>query len=150
MQKFIIAAGALLLFIGCLFFVTDMVIGDTTHTDNKAALKKGSNTALYKSVKVGTLRAEEEIAIDPELAKKEFEQAYKQNAAFKDPASKRDFSVHVIQDKPAMIAVEGNVDAKSYLKQFDENKGTIKSKARNIYIFESTSDKKQPGGNIIQ
>ncbi|EOO12590.1 hypothetical protein IGA_04947 [Bacillus cereus HuA3-9] len=66
----------------------------------------------------------------------------------KDPASKRDFSVHVIQDKPAMIAVEGNVDAKSYLKQFDENKGTIKSKARNIYIFESTSDKKQPGGNI--
>ncbi|WP_436866866.1 hypothetical protein [Bacillus fungorum] len=148
MQKFIIAAGTLLLFVGCLFFVTDMVIGDITHTDNKAALKKGNNIALYKAVKVGTLRAEEEIAIDSKLAKQEFEKSYNGNAAFKDPSSKRNFSVHVVQEKPAMIAVEGDAEAASYFKQFNEKKGTIKSKARNIYIFESTSDKKESGGNV--
>ena len=66
MQKFIVAASMLLLFVGCLFFVTDMVIGDTTHTDNKSSLERGGEIAVAKSVKVGTLRAEEEITIDPE------------------------------------------------------------------------------------
>ncbi|WP_431603571.1 hypothetical protein [Bacillus thuringiensis] len=51
----------------CLFFVTDMVIGDTTHTDNKSSLERGGEIALAKSVKIGTLRAEEEIAIDADL-----------------------------------------------------------------------------------
>ncbi|MDA2526293.1 DUF5411 family protein, partial [Bacillus cereus] len=108
MQKFIVAASMLLLFAGCLFFVTDMVIGDTTHTDNKSSLERGGEIALAKSVKIGTLRAEEEIAIDRDKAKQEFEKAYNSNADFKNPASKRNFTVYDVQEKPAMIAVEGD------------------------------------------
>ncbi len=46
MQKFIVAASMLLLFVGCLFFVTDMVIGDTTHTDNKSSLERGGRDSF--------------------------------------------------------------------------------------------------------
>lgn len=148
MQKFIVAASMLLLFTGCLFFVTDMVIGDTTHTDNKSSLERGGEIAVAKSVKVGTLRAEEEIAIDPEKAKQEFEKAYNGNADFKDPASKRNFTVHDVQEKPAMIAVEGDAEAASYFKQFDEKKETIKSKARSIIIYDANAKEKQLGGNV--
>ncbi|PHA57845.1 hypothetical protein COF07_12060 [Bacillus wiedmannii] len=148
MQKFVVAAGMLLLFAGCLFFVTDMAIGDTTHADNKSSLERGGEIALAKSVKVGTLRAEEEIAIDPEKAKQEFEKAYNSNADFKDPASKRHFTVHAVQEKPAMIAVEGNAEAASYFKQFDEKKETIKSKARSIIIYDANAKEKQLGGNV--
>lgn len=148
MQKFIVAASTLLLFVGCLFFVTDMVIGDTTHTDNKSSLERGGEIALSKAVKVGTLRAEEEIAVDREVAEKEFEKAYNSNADFKDPASKRNFMVHDVQEKPAMIAVEGDAEAASYFKQFDEKKETIKSKARSIIIYDANAKEKQIGGNV--
>ncbi|HDR3652511.1 TPA: hypothetical protein ACTZ5A_005358 [Bacillus cereus] len=148
MQKFIVAASMLLLFVGCLFFVTDMVIGDTTHTDNKSSLERGGEIALAKSVKVGTLRAEEELAIDPEKAKQEFEKAYNSNADFKDPASKRNFIVHAVQEKPAMIAVEGDAEAASYFKQFNEKKETIKSIARSIIIYDANAKEKQLGGNV--
>ncbi|MGF9881169.1 hypothetical protein ABEX39_26010 [Bacillus albus] len=148
MQKFIVAASMLLLFVGCLFFVTDMVIGDTTHTDNKSSLERGGEIALVKSIKVGTLRAEEELAIDPEKAKQEFEKAYNSNADFKDPASKRNFIVHAVQEKPAMIAVEGDAEAASYFKQFNEKKETIKSIARSIIIYDANAKEKQLGGNV--
>ncbi|TKI82149.1 hypothetical protein [Bacillus mycoides] len=148
MQKFIIGAASVLLFVGCLFLMTDMIIGDTTHSDNKSALERAGSAAMDKSVKVGVLRAQEEIAINPEIAKKEFEESYKLNATFKDPASKRDFSVHAIQENPAMIAVEGDAEAASYTKQFDEKKGNIKSNAKHIYIYEADSDKKKAGGNV--
>ncbi|ARJ25471.1 hypothetical protein B7492_30905 (plasmid) [Bacillus mycoides] len=148
MQKFIIGAASVLLFVGCLFLMTDMIIGDTTHSDNKSALERAGSAAMDKSVKVGVLRAQEEIAIDPEIAKKEFEESYKQNATFKGPASKRDFSVHAVQENPAMIAVEGDAEAASYTKQFDEKKGNIKSNAKHIYIYEADSDKKKAGGNV--
>jgi len=147
-QKFIVAASMLLLFVGCLFFVTDMVIGDTTHTDNKSSLERGGEIALAKSVKVGTLRAEEELAIDPEKAKQEFEKAYNSNADFKDPASKHNFIVHAVQEKPAMIAVEGDAEAASYFKQFNEKKETIKSIARSIIIYDANAKEKQLGGNV--
>ncbi|QFQ28891.1 hypothetical protein [Bacillus thuringiensis] len=146
MQKFIIGAASLLLFVGCLFLMTDMIIGDTTHTDNKSALERAGSTAMDKSVKVGVLRAQEEIAIEPEIAKKEFEKSYSQNATFKDPASKREFSVHGVQEQPAMIAVEG--EAASYTKQFDEKQGSIKSNAKHIFIYEADSDNKKAGGNV--
>ncbi|MDA2111375.1 DUF5411 family protein [Bacillus cereus] len=148
MQKFIVAASMLLLFAGCLFFVTDMVIGDTTHTDNKSSLERGGEIALAKSVKIGTLRAEEEIAIDRDKAKQEFEKAYNSNADFKNPASKRNFTVYDVQEKPAMIAVEGDAEAASYFKQFDEKKETIKSKARSIIIYDGNAKEKQLGGNV--
>ncbi|EEM38173.1 hypothetical protein bthur0004_59560 [Bacillus thuringiensis serovar sotto str. T04001] len=73
MQKFIIGAASILLFVGCLFLMTDMIIGDTTHTDNKSASERAGSTAMDKAVKVGVLRAQEEIAIEPGIAKKEFE-----------------------------------------------------------------------------
>ncbi|MEC3078420.1 hypothetical protein, partial [Bacillus tropicus] len=114
MQKIIIGAASLLLFVGCLFLMTDMIIGDTTHTDNKSASERAGSTAMDKAVKVGVLRAQEEIAIEPDIAKKEFEKSYKQNATFKDPASKREFSVHAVHEQPAMIAVEGEAEAASY------------------------------------
>ncbi|MBF7156491.1 hypothetical protein [Bacillus albus] len=148
MQKFIVAASMLLLFVGCLFFVTDMVIGDTTHTDNKSSLERGGEIALAKSIKVGTLRAEEELAIDPEKAKQEFEKAYNSNADFKDPASKRNFIVHAVQEKPAMIAVEADAEAASYFKQFNEKKEAIKSRARSIIIYDAKAKEKQLGGNV--
>ncbi|PIE91683.1 hypothetical protein CO726_30880 [Bacillus fungorum] len=148
MQKFIVAASMLLLFVGCLFFVTDMVIGDITHTDNKSSLERGGEIALAKSVKIGTLRAEEEIVIDREKAKQEFEKAYNRNADFKDSASKRNFTVYDVQEKPAMIAVEGDAEAASYFKQFDEKKETIKSKARSIIIYDANGKEKQLGGNV--
>ncbi|MED3025611.1 MULTISPECIES: hypothetical protein [Bacillus cereus group] len=148
MQKFIIGAASLLLFVGCLFLMTDIIIGDTTHIDNKSALERAGSTAMDKAVKVGVLRSQEEIAIDPEIAKNEFEKSYKQNATFKDPASKREFSVHAVKEKPAMIAVEGEAEASSYTKQFDEKKGNIKSNAKHIYIYEADSDNKKAGGNV--
>ncbi|MDA2549941.1 hypothetical protein [Bacillus bombysepticus] len=148
MQKFIIGAASILLFAGCLFLMTDMIIGDTTHTDNKSASERAGSTAMDKAVKVGVLRAQEEIAIEPGIAKKEFEKSYKQNATFKDPASKREFSVHAVQEQPAMIAVEGEAEAASYTKQFDEKKGNIKSNARHIFIYEADSDNKKAGGNV--
>ncbi|MCP1399333.1 MULTISPECIES: hypothetical protein [Bacillus cereus group] len=148
MQKFIIGVASLLLFVGCLFLMTDMIIGDTTHTDNKSALERAGSTAMDKAVKVGILRAQEEIAIDTEIAKKEFEKSYKQNATFKDPASKREFSAHAVQEQPAMIAVEGDAEAASYTKQFDEKKGSIKSNAKHIFIYEADSDNKKAGGNV--
>lgn len=125
-----------------------MVIGDTTHTDNKSSLERGGEIALAKSVKVGTLRAEEELAIDPEKAKQEFEKAYNSNADFKDPASKRNFIVHAVQEKPAMIAVEGDAEAASYFKQFNEKKETLKSIARSIIIYDANAKEKQLGGNV--
>lgn len=125
-----------------------MVIGDTTHTDNKSSLERGGEIALAKSVKVGTLRAEEELAIDPEKAKQEFEKAYNSNADFKNPASKRNFIVHAVQEKPAMIAVEGDAEAASYFKQFNEKKETIKSIARSIIIYDANAKEKQLGGNV--
>jgi len=125
-----------------------MVIGDTTHTDNKSSLERGGEIALAKSVKVGTLRAEEELAIDPEKAKQEFEKAYNSNADFKDPASKHNFIVHAVQEKPAMIAVEGDAEAASYFKQFNEKKETIKSIARSIIIYDANAKEKQLGGNV--
>lgn len=125
-----------------------MVIGDTTHTDNKSSLERGGEIALAKSIKVGTLRAEEELAIDPEKAKQEFEKAYNSNADFKDPASKRNFIVHAVQEKPAMIAVEGDAEAASYFKQFNEKKETIKSIARSIIIYDANAKEKQLGGNV--
>ncbi len=125
-----------------------MVIGDTTHTDNKSSLERGGEIALAKSVKVGTLRAEEELAIDPEKAKQEFEKAYNSNADFKDPASKRNFIVHAVQEKPAMIAVQGDAEAASYFKQFNEKKETIKSIARSIIIYDANAKEKQLGGNV--
>lgn len=148
MQKFIIGAASILLFIGCLFLITDMIIGDTTHTDNKSALERAGSTAMDKAVKVGVLRAQEEIAIDTKIAKKEFEKSYKQNATFKDPASKREFFAHAVQEQPAMIAVEGDAEAASYTKQFDEKKSSIKSNAKHIFIYEADSDNKKDGGNV--
>ncbi|ACI30220.1 MULTISPECIES: hypothetical protein [Bacillus] len=148
MQKIIIGAASLLLFVGCLFLMTDMIIGDTTHTDNKSASERAGSTAMDKAVKVGVLRAQEEIAIEPDIAKKEFEKSYKQNATFKDPASKREFSVHAVHEQPAMIAVEGEAEAASYTKQFDEKKGSIKSNAKHIFIYEADSDNKKAGGNV--
>ncbi|GAB6489451.1 hypothetical protein [Bacillus cereus] len=148
MQKLIIGAASLLLFVGCLFLMTDISIGDITHSDNKSALARAGSTAMDKAVKVGVLRSQEEIAIDPEIAKNEFEKSYKQNATFKDSASKREFSVHAVHEQPAMIAVEGEAEAASYTKQFDEKKGNIKSNARHIYIYEADSDNKKAGGNV--
>ena len=123
-------------------------MGDTTHTDNKSSLERGGEIALAKSVKIGTLRAEEEMAIDKEKAKQEFEKAYNGNADFKNPASKRNFTVHDVREKPAMIAVEGDAEVASYFKQFDEKKETIKSKARSIIIYEANAKEKQLGGNV--
>ncbi|MEB8854682.1 hypothetical protein P4G88_32650, partial [Bacillus cereus] len=111
-------------------------------------LERCGEIALAKSVKIGTLRAEEEIAIDAEKAKKEFEKAYNSNADFKDPASKRNFTVHDVQEKPAMVAVEGDAEAASYFRQFDEKKETIKSKARSIIIYDTNAKEKQLGGNV--
>lgn len=123
-------------------------MGDTTHTDNKSSLERGGEIALAKSVKIGTLRAEEEMAIDKEKAKQEFEKAYNGNADFKNPASKRNFTVHDVREKPAMIAVEGDAEVASYFKQFDEKKETIKSKARSIIIYDANAKEKQLGGNV--
>ena len=61
-----------------------MIIGDTTHTDNKSASERAGSTAMDKAVKVGVLRAQEEIAIEPGIAKKEFEKSYKQTETFKE------------------------------------------------------------------
>ncbi|MBH0348046.1 hypothetical protein BK731_19070 [Bacillus thuringiensis serovar muju] len=148
MQKLIIGAASLLLFVGCLFLMTDISIGDITHSDNKSALARAGSTAMDKAVKVGVLRSQEEIVIDSEIAKNEFEKSYKQNSTFKDSASKRNFSLHSVQEQPAMIAVEGEAEAASYTKQFDEKKGNIKSNARYIYIYEADSDNKKAGGNV--
>ncbi|PGZ47595.1 hypothetical protein [Bacillus pacificus] len=148
MQKLIIGAASLLLFVGCLFLMTDISIGDITHSDNKSALARAGSTAMDKAVKVGVLRSQEEIVIDPEIAKNEFEKSYKQNSTFKDSASKRNFSVHSVQEQPAMIAVEGEAEAASYTKQFDEKKGNIKSNAKHIFIYEADSDNKKAGGNV--
>lgn len=122
--------------------MTDISIGDITHSDNKSALARAGSTAMDKAVKVGVLRSQEEIVIDPEIAKNEFEKSYKQNSTFKDSASKRNFSVYSVQEQPAMIAIEGEAEAASYTKQFDE-KGNIKSNARHIYIYEADSDNKK-------
>lgn len=46
--KFIIGAASILLFVGCLFLMTDMIIGDTTHTDNKSASERAGSTARIK------------------------------------------------------------------------------------------------------
>ncbi|UYW72157.1 DUF5411 family protein [Bacillus cereus] len=148
MQKLILGAVSLLLFVGCLFLMTDISIGDITHSDNKSALARAGSTAMDKAVKVGVLRSQEEIVIDPEIAKNEFEKSYKQNSTFKDSASKRNFSVYSVQEQPAMIAIEGEAEAASYTKQFDEKKGNIKSNARHIYIYEADSDNKKAGGNV--
>jgi hypothetical protein len=107
MQKIIIGAALTIIICWLFILMTDMIIGDTTHTDNKSASERAGSTAMDKAVKVGVLRAQEEIAIEPDIAKKEFEKSYKQNATFKDPASKREFSVHAVHEQPAMIAVEG-------------------------------------------
>lgn len=125
-----------------------MVIGDTTHTDNRASLDRSGKTAISKAVNVGTLRAEEEIAVNPEKARIEFDKAYRQNTAFRDPAAKRDYTIHVVNEKPAMIAVEGNVEAGSYLKTFSEQKGSVKSKSRNEIIYEAVAGTKRIGGNV--
>lgn len=144
----ILGAASLLLFVGCLFLMTDISIGDITHSDNKSALARAGSTAMDKAVKVGVLRSQEEIVIDPEIAKNEFEKSYKQNSTFKDSASKWNFSVYSVQEQPAMIAIEGEAEAASYTKQFDEKKSNIKSNARHIYIYEADSDNKKAGGNV--
>ncbi len=41
-----------------------------------------------------------------------------------------------------MIAVEGDAEAASYFKQFDEKKETIKSKARSIIIYDGNAKEK--------
>ncbi|PEU18109.1 MULTISPECIES: hypothetical protein [unclassified Bacillus (in: firmicutes)] len=148
MHKFIVTAASALLFCICIFFVMDMVIGDTTHTDNRASLDRSGKTAISKAVNVGTLRAEEEIAVNPEKAKEEFDKAYKENTAFRDPAAKRDYNIHVTNGKPAMIAVEGDVETGSYLKTFSEQKGSVKSKSRNEVIYEAVAKTKRIGGNV--
>lgn len=134
MQKLILGAASLLLFVGCLFLMTDISIGDITHSDNKSALARAGSTAMDKAVKVGVLRSQEEIVIDPEIAKNEFEKSYKQNSTFKDSASKRNFSVYSVQEQPAMIAIEGEAEAASYTKQFDEKKAILRV-TQDTYIF---------------
>lgn len=130
----ILGAASLLLFVGCLFLMTDISIGDITHSDNKSALARAGSTAMDKAVKVGVLRSQEEIVIDPEIAKNEFEKSYKQNSTFKDSASKRNFSVYSVQEQPAMIAIEGEAEAASYTKQFDEKKAILRV-TQDTYIF---------------
>lgn len=148
MQKIIITFFSFLLFAVCLFFVTDLVIGNVTHTDNRLSLDRSAKTALSKSVNWGTLRVEEEIEIEPSLAEQEFKKSYIENISFRDPEAKRNYDIKILNSKPAMIAVEGNIETYSYFNSFNKEPEKVKSNSRNIVIYEAKEETKKVGGNV--
>lgn len=119
------------------------------HTDQTQALDNSSKIAIQKAINKGVLRVEEEVEIDPDVAKREFQKSYEENISHDDNRTDRKYEVVTIQSRPALIAVRGEADVESGFKKFNHQQDDkIRSLEKYIVIYEAKSVNKQEGGNV--
>ncbi|MED5052556.1 hypothetical protein P9850_12085 [Anoxybacillus rupiensis] len=138
-----------LLFGTAFLYNTDLIITNTVHTDQTQALDNSSKIAIQKAINKGVLRVEEEVEIDPDVAKREFQKSYEENISHDDNRTDRKYEVVTIQSRPALIAVRGEADVESGFKKFNHQQDDkIRSLEKYIVIYEAKSVNKQEGGNV--
>lgn len=149
MNKIVFFAFLSLLFGACFLYETDLIITNTVHTDQTEALDSASKVAIQKAINKGILRVDEEIEIDPDIARKEFQKSYEENISHDDSRTERKYEIVTIQTRPALIAVRGEADVESGFKKFSHKQDDkIKSLEKYIVIYEAKYPKKQEGGNV--
>ncbi|WP_033012954.1 hypothetical protein [Geobacillus kaustophilus] len=149
MNKVVFFAFLTLLFGATFLYETDLIITNTVHTDQTEALDNASKVAIQKAINKGVLRVDEEIEIDPDVAKREFQKSYEENISHHDSRTDRKYEIVTIQPRPALIAVRGEADVESGFKKFDHQQDDkIRSIEKFIVIYEAKYANKQEGGNV--
>lgn len=100
--------------------------------DNELALDNGTRNALSESVNIGNLRVNEEVTIDPQIAKEALIRNYAESVNYHD--GDRFLNVYYLSEQPIIAA-----DAYTSLEgstNFTKEEETI-SRSRNVYIIES-------------
>lgn len=100
--------------------------------DNEVALDNATRNALSDSINVGHLRVNEEVTIDPQMAKESLIRNYAQSVNYQE--GDRFLNIYYISEQPILA-----VDAYTSLEgttNFTSEQETI-SRSRNVYIIEA-------------
>jgi hypothetical protein len=100
--------------------------------DNQVALDNATRNAIGDAVNVGHLRVNEEVTIDPEIAREALLRNYAKSINYRD--GDRFLNIYYLTDQPilatdAYTSLEGTTNFTS--------KETTISRSRNVYIIES-------------
>ncbi|MFL0364654.1 MULTISPECIES: hypothetical protein [Pseudobacillus] len=147
-----------IIFFWCLFYVTDISQIRIMDDDNRDSLDVASRTAISQSVNRGTLRVEERITIDPDVAEEALVRSYANNISFDGKMGDRGLYIKKIQADPALIAVEARSETESYYKHYLNNRNKdnfpndtkIDVGEKNIVIYEAKSIETPPKGGVVE
>lgn len=119
---------------GLFLFIMYFAVVETTFvaTDNKMALDNGTRNALTMSVNKGHLRVNEEVTIDPEIAKEALVRNYANSINYRD--GDRILGIYYLTEQP-IIAVDAYTSLEGSTN-FSSKEETI-SRARNVHIIEA-------------
>lgn len=121
-----------------------------TKEDNESTLENSATSALQSSVKLGSLRVNEEIEINTSEASQVFYDEYDNTYSFQDKEANRAVNVDYISEKAPYMAITGTADSMSYLNNIDRDiydRSPMSSSQKYILIYEAKSKTKKLGGN---
>lgn len=132
MSKVILGGG--LTFFAILFITFYMAYNEASFVakDNQVSLDNATRNAINESINVGHLRVNEEVTIDPEIAKESLVRKYAQSINYKD--GDRFLNIYYMSNQP-ILATDAYTSLEGHTN-FTNKQETI-SRSRNIYIIES-------------
>jgi len=132
MAKFLMAGGVMLLAMLFITFVFAYDEATIVATDNKVSLDNATRNALNESVNIGHLRVNEEVTIDPQIARESFVRNYADSVGFK--GGERYINLYYLNEKP-IIASDAYTTYEGHTN-FTNVEDTI-TRSRNVYIIEA-------------
>lgn len=132
MSKYILGWGVTLFAIIMIIFYMAYNEASFVAKDNQVSLDSATRNAINESINMGNLRVNEEVTIDPEIAKEALIRKYAQSINYRD--GDRFLNVYHVSNQPilatdAYTSLEGSTN-------FSSKEETI-SRSRNVYIIES-------------
>lgn len=109
--------------------------------NNDVVVQNAARNAMTQAINKGTVRVDEEITINEEIAKEAFVRQYAEASNFQ--AGTRVLNIVDISSKPAMIAVEGYnvIEGLPIFKRFNKEK-TANTREVDVVIFEAKETSK--------
>lgn len=132
MSKVILGGG--LTFLAMFFITFYMAFNEASFVakDNEVSLDNATRNAIHQSINMGHLRVNEEVTLDPDIAKEALIRDYANSINYRD--GDRFLNVYYLTDQP-IIATDAYTSLEGHTN-FTSKEETI-SRSRNVYIIES-------------
>lgn len=116
------------------FFAVDIIYQTMAFEDVNATQQEAAEVAMQKSIRKGYLRANETMAIDPEVFIEEYNKYYDKNQAVKNSDQQTKF--YAKSSVPPMVALETRSKSDSFFRKYFQEKTDMTYTKKEIFIFE--------------